>query len=157
MELKAKLNKPYTDKEKLDFIVKYNHKSGYEIKETPQGLKALGLTSEEINKQEKERILKLSLTRADVERALYKARKIDFDDVIELVKDNPEIDLKALKIELKANNFFRGNIYIEKIGALLGYSSDDLDYLFKNRQLPEKEEMSTTEENSEVVKENLNT
>ena len=48
-----------------------------------------------------------------------------------------DIDIKALKIELKANNFYRGNDYVNQIGTLLGYSSDDLDYLFENGTLPE--------------------
>jgi len=34
MEIKATLNKPYTDKQRLDFIVLNNHNKGYEIKET---------------------------------------------------------------------------------------------------------------------------
>ena len=78
----------------------------------------------------------LTLTAADVERAIYKAKGIDFDDIIELVKDNPNIDVKALKIELKANNFYRGNPYVEQIGTILGYTSSDLDYLFQNKEFP---------------------
>lgn len=92
-------------------------------------------------KKERERLNLLNLTAADVERAIYKAKSIDFEDIIELVKDNPEIDIKALKIELKANNFYRGNPYINQIGALLGYSSDELDYLFENGELPVKVEI----------------
>lgn len=105
----------------------------------------------EREEKERERINSLSLTAADIERALYKAKGIDFDDVIELAKqanevqtvsladDKPAntIDIKALKIELKANNFYRGHPYINQIGALLGYSSEDLDYLFQNKELPE--------------------
>lgn len=74
----------------------------------------------------------LYLTAADVERALYKAKQIDFDDVVELAKQYPQIDIKALKIELKANHFYRGNPYINQIGALLGFTSEQLDNLFKN-------------------------
>ena len=33
MEIKATLNKPYTDKQKIDFIVEQNHKLGYEIRQ----------------------------------------------------------------------------------------------------------------------------
>lgn len=88
--------------------------------------------------KEKERVANLTLTAADVERAIYKDKGMDFDDIIELVKNNPEIDVKALKIELKANNFYRGNPYVEQIGALLGYTSDELDYLFENKELPER-------------------
>lgn len=47
MEIKATLEKPYTDKERMDFIVLYNHNLGYEIKETETALEAWGETDEE--------------------------------------------------------------------------------------------------------------
>lgn len=53
MEIKTKLLKPYTESEKIDFIVEQNHKLGYEIKETETALEAWGYTEEE--KQEQER------------------------------------------------------------------------------------------------------
>ncbi len=135
MEIKAILKKPYTENERLNFIVENNHKLGYTIQETEDALQALGFTEEELQAQEREHLNMLSLTAADVERAIYKAKGIDFEDILKLVKDNPDIDVKALKIELKANNFFRGNPWINQIGAILGYSSEDLDYLFKNGEL----------------------
>ena len=92
---------------------------------------------------EAERIAMLNLTGADVERAIYKARGMDFDDIVELVEQYNEaapldaegqsaaIDIKALKIELKANNFYRGNPYINAVGTLLGFTSDQLDEFFE--------------------------
>lgn len=82
---------------------------------------------------EAERIARLYLTAADVERAIYKAKGMDFDDIIELVEAQaPEgLDVKALKIELKANNFYRGNPYIDTIGTLLGLTSEQLDKFFE--------------------------
>lgn len=53
MEIKAQLNKPYTNKQRLDFIVSENHTKGYEIKETETALEAWGFTDEEIAEQEK--------------------------------------------------------------------------------------------------------
>jgi len=47
MEIKAQLNKPYTEEQKLDFIVVNNHQNGYEIRETETELQAWGLTAEE--------------------------------------------------------------------------------------------------------------
>ncbi len=131
----ATLNKPYTEAQRMDFIVEYNHKQGYTIEEGENGLQALGYTEDELQAQERERINMLSLTAADVERAIYKAKDMDFEDIVEMVKESPDIDVKALKIELKANNFYRGNPWIEQVGAILGYSSEDLDYLFKNGEL----------------------
>jgi len=90
----------------------------------------------EENQKEREYCDTLTLTPADVERALYKAKGMDFEDLKKMVKDNPQIDTKALGIELRANLFYRGNVYINQVGALLGYSSEDMDYLFKNKELP---------------------
>ena len=90
--------------------------------------------------ERQEEIDNLCLTGADVERAIYKDKEMDFDDLIEYVKTNvPTMDVKALKIELKANNFYRSHPYICKLGALLGYSSEELDYLFQFKELPPKE------------------
>ena len=44
------------------------------------------LTTEQIQQKERERISMLSLTAADVERAIYKAKGMDFDDVIAAVE-----------------------------------------------------------------------
>ena len=41
MEIKATLNKPYTDKQRADFIVENNHNLGYEIQETEDALLAI--------------------------------------------------------------------------------------------------------------------
>lgn len=101
---------------------------------------------------EKERIGNLFLTGADVERGIYQAKGMDFEDIIEYVEnrqaelvsaseDNKSpkqdqlgigtIDLKALKIELKANNFYRGNPYVSAIGALFGFSEEQLNLFFE--------------------------
>ena len=91
MEIKVKLNKPYTAKQRADFIVENNHNKGYEIKETADGLEAWGLTNEEQeqadleNKQKSIRATRNSYLQAtdiymlvdfpvtDVEREEYKA------------------------------------------------------------------------------------
>ena len=41
MEIKAELKKPYSDKQRADFIVENNHKLGYEIQETDDALLAV--------------------------------------------------------------------------------------------------------------------
>lgn len=196
MEIKSELKQPYTEDERIDFIVEQNHKKGYEIRQvettyeveeevpyaeieteeiqapvldeegnpvldddgnptyetqtiekevvkykletvekTGYNLEAWGYTDEEFQARERERIDNLTLTGADVERAIYQARGMDFDDILEFVAENqPEgLDIKTLKIELKANNFVRKHPYIDIIGQLLGYTSDDLDYLFENK------------------------
>lgn len=137
MEIKAELIKPYTDEERMDFIVENNHQKGYIIEETETSLQSKGYTDEELAQQEQERIAMLSLTSADVERGIYKAKGMDFDDILSLVEaqpiseDTPVIDLKALKIELKANNFYRGNPYVDIVGNILGFTKTQLDEFFK--------------------------
>lgn len=54
MEIKATLDKPYTDIQRMDFIVEQNHKNGYEIEETATQLVAKGYTAEEIAEQQAE-------------------------------------------------------------------------------------------------------
>lgn len=41
MEIKDRLEKPYTETQRCDFIVKNNHQSGYEIQETDDALLAI--------------------------------------------------------------------------------------------------------------------
>lgn len=83
--------------------------------------------------KEAERIAKLFLTGADVERGIYQAKGMDFEDIIEFVTANPPVcfDIKALKIELKANHFYRGNPYVNAVGSLLGFTSEQLDKFFE--------------------------
>lgn len=83
--------------------------------------------------KEKERIGNLNLTGADVERGIYQAKGMDFDDILAYVTQlqPSNLDLKALKIELKANHFYRGNPYVSAIGQLLGFSEKQLDKFFE--------------------------
>lgn len=103
---------------------------------------------EEKQKQaEIERVAKLYLTGADVERGIYQAKGMDFDDILalveqlsqtivdettgEVIQQGIDIDVKALKIELKANHFYRGNPYVNAVGSLLGFTSEQLDKFFE--------------------------
>lgn len=88
--------------------------------------------------EEAQRVALLNLTGADVERAIYKAKGMDFDDIIAFLEAQPlaqdgtaPVDIKALKIELKANNFYRGNPYIDTVGTLLGFTKEQLDEFFE--------------------------
>ena len=103
---------------------------------------------QEAKKQQE--IAMLSLTGADVERGIYKAKGMDFDDIIAMVTQlQPEgLDIKALKIELKANNFYRGNPYVDAVGKLLGFSKEQLDKFFEDGNY---EHLLTTEEPTEEI------
>lgn len=78
------------------------------------------------------RISKLSLTKREVFLALYKNKGIT-PDVLRSQITDPE----ALIEFDYAENYFRGNPLIDKIGIMLGYSTEDLDYLFENKKLPD--------------------
>lgn len=107
--------------------------------------------------QEKERIAQLYLTGADVERGIYQAKGMDFDDILEFVKANqPEgLDIKALKIELKANNFYRGNPYVDAIGGLLGFTKEQLDLFFETNDYTYLIQEPVVDNSDATVKENL--
>jgi wobble nucleotide-excising tRNase len=98
----------------------------------------------EQDKQAKERaeLDQMTLTPADVERALYKAKGMDFDDLKTLITQQiPNIDIKGLSIEFRAKDFYRGAMasglrLFDVVGALLGYTPVDMDYLFKYKELP---------------------
>lgn len=100
------------------------------------------LTSEEIGVKERQRLDALTLTPADVERALYNAKGMDFDDLKALIAEKmPQIDMKSLAIEFRARDFYRGAMageirLFDVVGALIGYTSEDMDYLFEHKQLP---------------------
>ena len=98
---------------------------------------------EEQAAKERERLDRLTLTPADVERALYKAKGMDFTDLQTFIAQQlPQIDIKALAIEFRAKDFYRGAEangvrLFDVIGKLLGYTiPEDMDYLFENKELP---------------------
>ena len=84
--------------------------------------------------KEKERIAKLSLTKREVFLALYKDKQITPEQIKEQITD-PEA---LIEFEY-ANDYYRGNPLIDQIGALLGYTTENLDYLFEFKEFPIKE------------------
>ena len=137
MEIKATLQKPYTEEQRLNFIVQQNHQNGYEIRETEDELQAWGYTEEEIAQQEAERIAQLSLTKREVFLALYRDKGITPEQLKAQIQD-PEA---LIEFEY-ATDYYRGNPLINQIGALLGYTPAELDYLFEHKELPSSEQVS---------------
>lgn len=96
--------------------------------------------------ERRQRLDQLTLTPSDVERALYKAKQMDFEDLKDLIHQQlPNIDTKALAIEFRASSFYRGAEasgmrLFDVVGAILGYTSEDMDYLFEHKELPETDE-----------------
>ena len=135
-----KLEKPYTETERLDFIVEYNHNQSLSIEETDIALFAhepwekivdgevIDNTEEyeaEKAKQEAERIAKLSLTKREVFLAIYQDKGITPEQIRAQITD------PAALIEFDyAEKYYRGNPLIDVLGQSLGYSKEELDNLF---------------------------
>ena len=114
MEIKAKLQKPYTEERRIEFIVKYNHNQGYEIRETEKEIQAWGYTEEEIAQQECERIQELFMTRSDFFDGTIDAWGIGEDELLLVIKQvlnvlpfEDRVKLKALNNFKNALNFYR--------------------------------------------------
>ncbi|MBQ6908097.1 MAG: hypothetical protein IJQ28_06940 [Clostridia bacterium] len=141
MEIKAELQKPFTVQERTEFIVHQNHQLGYEIRETETALQAWGYTEEEIEQQERERIAQLSLTKREVFLALYNDKGITPEQIKAQITDPSAL------IEFEyATEYFRGNPLIDAVGIMLGYTSEDLDYLFINKEFPNESDESNADD-----------
>lgn len=92
------------------------------------------LTPEEINERERQSIAQLSLTKREVFLALYRDKGITPEQLKAQIQNTEAL------IEFEyATDYYRGNPLINQIGLMLGYTSADLDYLFINKELPQKE------------------
>ena len=128
MEIKTKLIKPYTENEKMDFIVQYNHGMGCKIEETETALEAWGYTDEEIAEQERKRINLLSMTKREMFLGLYQAKGITPDMLKTQITDPQAL------IEFEyANDYYRGNPLIDTIGTQSGFTSEQLDKFFETK------------------------
>lgn len=189
MEIKAELKQPYTDKQRMDFIVEQNHNLGYEIREvettyeveekvpyteieteeiqvpvldeegnpvldedgnltfetqtiekevvkyrtetvkkTGYNLEAWGYTEEEKQEQRKEQIAKLSMTKREMFLGLYQAKGITPDMLKAQITDTQAL------IEFEyANDYYRGNPLIDVIGGQLGFTAEQLDKFFMDK------------------------
>ena len=156
MEIKAELKQPYTDKQRIDFIVEQNHKNGYEIRETETSIEAWGYTDEEIKKQERERLDKLSMTRGDVFEALILAKGLTKPQLRAMI-ENAELDdmTKALYLNRfdEALDFYRGFPVFDMLGQVLGVTPKQLDDFFETKdyhKLLQVEEDNGTEQASDA-------
>lgn len=111
----------------IEFPDKYIYSDG-KIVENPN--------YEEVQAQaERNRLDMLSLTKREVFLALYKDKGLTPEQLRTQISD-PEA---LIEFDF-ANDYYRGNPLINQIGEMLGYTTDDLDYLFENKELPPKGE-----------------
>lgn len=145
MEIKAELLKPYTEEEKIEFIVEQNHNNGYEIKETETALEAWGYTEEEKQEQKRQRINLLSMTKREMFLGLYQAKGITPDMLKAQISDPQAL------IEFEyANDYYRGNPLIDVIGTQLGFTSEQLDKFFETKDYKELINENTTDTTTDI-------
>lgn len=130
----------YEDKEVDDYTKpvideetgEHKHHTEYK-KELVEYLEIVDFSEEE----KREMLNHLSLTKREVFLALYKDKKITPEQLRSQITDTEAL------IEFDfANDYFRGNPLIDSIGIMLGYSIEDLDYLFTHKELPAKEDIN---------------
>lgn len=93
MEIKAELNKPYTESERISFIVEQNHKLDYVIEEQTDKIVALGKTQEEIAEEQEERLNHLTCTALDI-ATLIKTLGLTDAEILQFLNANPSIQLQ---------------------------------------------------------------
>ena len=138
MEIKAQLNKPFTDKQRADFIVLNNHTKGYEIRETETALEAWGLTEQEKREQEeqreKERIQALYMTRSDFFDGFIMAFNLGQSELRAIVEQIlNSINITDVEIKVALNNYDN---------ALNFYRKHTLFTLLSAVEIPINEEMT---------------
>ena len=126
MEIKAELQKPYTDEERCNFIVEYNHQQGFEIRETETELQAWGYTEEEEQEQEKERIKMLSCTKRDFALMLQELG-VTYSQLKALIASSEQAQLEWDLCE----RLYRFNPLLDVMAGQLGITSEQLDTIFK--------------------------
>lgn len=126
MEIKAQLNKPYTEESRLNFVVEQNHNNDYEIRETEDSLQAWGYTEEEKEQQERIRISHLHCTKR-VLALILKELGVSYANLQALIATNEDAQLEwDLCVELE-----RSNPLLDILGAELGISPTTIDKIFK--------------------------
>lgn len=94
---------------------------------------------------EHERIMQLSLTKADVLLALYEDRGLTPENIKTMLADN----VPALIKFDYASSYYRGDDVVIALGTALGYTNEEMDYLFENKEFP-SEEPSDTDDDSDT-------
>lgn len=92
MEIKTYIEKPYSNNERMNFIVEYNHNQGYEIRETEDQLQAWGYTEAEKQQTEEqkeiERKSKLKMTKRDFFLYVLQPYEITYAALLDLLNTN---------------------------------------------------------------------
>ena len=92
-------------------------------------------TAEEQEREEKERVAMLSLTRGDVFRGLLQAKGVTRSQLRAMIETNSQLTEVQKEMALidfdEALNFYRGNTLIDTVGLALGITPYQLDKFFE--------------------------
>lgn len=111
-----------------------------------EGILVLNPNYEEVQaEKERKRIMNLNLTKADVLLALYEDKGLTPDDIKAMIKDN----IPALIKFDYASSYYRGDEVVNTLGLALGYTADEIDYLFEHKAFPPKPATETIQTESE--------
>ena len=128
-----------TDKTRLEQTINFMPQyAGLEIKETDRPIVEFEFADTEEYAQaeaqrERQRLNLLNLTKADVLLALYEDKGLTPDDIKEMLKDN----VPALIKFDYASSYYRGDEVVNTLGLALGYTTEEMDYLFENKTFPQ--------------------
>ena len=124
------------------------------IKENPDKYKISGgnviaKTNSEYEQEqaqkERQRLNLLNLTKEDVLLALYQDKGITPEDIKTMLKDNVEA---LIKFDY-ASSYYRGDEVVNALGLALGYTTEEMDYLFENKTFPQ-DVSSDTDDDSDT-------
>lgn len=143
------LQKPFTDIQRADFIIEYNHNNGLKIEETEMALYALqeyeviendkiidiSQTPEYIAEQEhleQERKAQRKITKRQMLFWLYLNKQKTESDILNAINAIPDETQKYLAgVSYNGtNDFYYGNEFVPIIGLALGLAVQDLDKMF---------------------------
>ena len=126
MEIKAELIKPYTEEQRLDFIINQNYTNGFEIRETETELQAWGYTTEELEQQNKEYLMKSNMTKLDFVNALESFGVNYYEHIVPLLNSN----LEAKKQWDLCERVYRFNPLLDELAKGFGITPNQLDKIF---------------------------
>lgn len=148
-----KLEKPYTDIQRADFVCEHQGLNYYEddnciimyldsekivdgeaidISQTPEYIA-------EQKQKEQERIARLHLTRGDVFRGLLQAKGVTRTQLRAMIEAMPDgLDKEMALIDFdEALEFYRGVALVDTIGLALGITSNQMSKFFETNDFEE--------------------
>lgn len=124
MEIKAQLIKPYSEKQRIKFLVEQNHKNGYKILETETSLDAMGKTDDEILVNVKLNKTKEALNKAQDYITNVGCYMFEEDKSIE-INDGNVAKLTAYTVGMK-QGLYREIVWVTKEDEIVTLKLEDI-------------------------------